>query len=163
MRRTRRNAVGLGLLFAVASMALTSAPAQARPNCDVPNPPPICGGDPPPPRNRTPIGSWDEISFPSDGGTRYRGWAFDPDTPSATLRVQISVTSDFPGVWIRQDTYGNSYRPDVAAAYPAAGAYHGFDLLTSRIVGTRTACVDTFDTTSGERVHLGCRSYTAVF
>lgn len=143
---------------------LVGSPAQALPNCDVPTPPPICGGEaPPPPTNRPPIGHWDSLTFPALGGTRYQGWAVDPDTPAVAVRVEVSVSSDWPGVWIRQNFVANIYRPDVAAAYPWAGAYHGFDALTSKISGTRQTCINVFDTTTGARTSLGCRWYTISF
>lgn len=155
----------LGAVPLALPLVLAATPAHAIPNCDVPSPPPICGGEtsPPPSSNHPPFGHWDSLTFPTLGGARYQGWAVDPDTPASSVRIEVSVSTDWPNVWTHQGFVANAYRPDVAAVYPWAGNYHGFDALTSKVAGTRQTCVDMFDTTTGARTSLGCRWYTISF
>src|SRR3954470_11098748 len=74
--------------------------------------------DPPP---QTPIGSLDVVQQHYADGvleTYVAGWAWDPDT-AAPVDVHVYVDGQ---LW----AYGaaNGPRPDVAAAYPAAGPDH---------------------------------------
>lgn len=63
-----------------------------------------------------------EAALAQIGQVRVAGWAIDPDT-SAPIDVHVYVDGTKRG----QGT-ANLNRPDVGAAYPAAGSKHGFDL-----------------------------------
>jgi hypothetical protein len=82
-----------------------------------------------------PIGHVDE-AFTAPGLLRVRGWTLDPDTPSPT-RVDVYVDGAFAAT-----ATADRSRPDVGAAYPGAGAAHGFELLVG--VGAGVHRVDTY-------------------
>ena len=69
-----------------------------------------------------PVGHIDEVRVVADG-LRVRGWVLDPDTVDP---VQVRLTVDGS---LRQIPTAAKPRPDVAAAYPAHGELHGFDVL----------------------------------
>jgi hypothetical protein len=82
-----------------------------------------------------PIGRVDE-AFTAPGLLRVRGWTLDPDTAAPT-RVDIYVDGG-----IAATTTADRSRPDVGAAYPGAGAAHGFDVLVGVAGGAHK--VDTY-------------------
>jgi hypothetical protein len=79
------------------------------------------------------------------------GWAIDADTTGPVL-VQMYLDG-------RSYTMGwaNRRRGDVGAAYPWAGADHGYELSIAASRGTHTACVYAVNTGPGRSVQLGCR------
>jgi hypothetical protein len=79
------------------------------------------------PPGRDPIGSVDQTGGGPHGKIMLRGWSFDPDTPTIGTSVHVYIdgpagSGAFGGV-----LPANHQRPDVAAAFPGAGAAHGFD------------------------------------
>jgi hypothetical protein len=69
-------------------------------------------------------------------GIRVAGWTADPDQPTTALTVRITVD----GATARTLT-ANVNRPDVAAAYPSYGAYHGYDVVVPASNAGHTVCV----------------------
>lgn len=84
-----------------------------------------------------------------------RGWAFDPDTPAATVTVR--VYSD--GVYAGALSAGQS-RPDVATAY-AVGTEHGFSGTVPVAPGSHVVCVYAINVGLGiTNPTLGCAELT---
>jgi hypothetical protein len=73
----------------------------------------------------TPIGNVDEIR--TDGRQlSVRGWAMDPDALASALRVDVYVNGA-----LAQAVTADAQRPDIAAAFPAAGPAHGWSWATT--------------------------------
>jgi hypothetical protein len=147
------------IVAAAVAMSVVPGYATARPDCDRPDPPPICstggGGEDPPPQSNV-IGFLDAVG-PGDGGVRVSGWAIDPDTREPiTVRITIDGA---PAAEARADVN----RPDVAAAHPAAGPAHGFDLVLPRPTNGRwQVCATGIDVQTRGATLLGCRAYAEV-
>jgi hypothetical protein len=80
---------------------------------------------------------------------RISGWAFDPDTAAS---VFVWVTVDGAG----RHLYANRPRPDIARAFPAYGAAHGFDASIPVTPGTRRVCATVSNVAAGSHRPLGC-------
>jgi hypothetical protein len=83
----------------------------------------------------SPIGNL-EIMSVSGRDLTLRGWTFDPDYPPGGLAVQVQVDGA-----VEETLVANVNRPDVAAAYPQAGAWHGFAGTVPLPTGGHTVCV----------------------
>lgn len=83
----------------------------------------------PAPAGRNPIGHFDVGSSPEPGRLRVRGWAFDPDSPTAPvdIHVYVGAPAGTSGIASRNLGPATVSRPDVARAHPSAGDRHGFD------------------------------------
>ncbi len=79
------------------------------------------------------------------------GWALDPDSTSS---IDVHVYVDGVG----SITTANLSRPDVASAYPAYGAAHGFSRVVAAAPGTRNVCLYAINTGLGDNTQLGCRN-----
>lgn len=102
-------------------------------------------------RSGAPIGSLDVVTG-GPGTVRIAGWAIDPDT-SAPIPVHLYVD----GVQ-RVAPMADKARPDVASAFPAHGAAHGFDVVISADGGRRSVCAWGIDSSgAGVNTLLGCR------
>jgi len=143
-RAGRASARFACLVFAVAALVLSSAgQAQAAP------------------AQQRPVGHLDSaISQQSPTGPqlRLRGWAADPDTPSAPVEIDYYVGGPYGSRTIA--TYGTAQatlnRPDVGRAYPALGPAHGFDIaIYAAGNGTLPVYVYTVDTTTRTGTLLG--------
>ncbi len=99
---------------------------------------------------RAPIGSYDSLALSGSTATA-RGWALDPDT-SNPIVIQVSVNG------VKQDATASASRPDVAAAYPSAGAAHGFEVPLAVKVGDSEVCVTAINNGAGGNTPLGCKS-----
>jgi hypothetical protein len=98
----------------------------------------------------SPFGRLDLVS----GGLkaiRVAGWVIDPDT-AAPVDVHVYVD----GVGIGAFT-ANGSRPDIGAAYPAAGPNHGFDVTFPTTTGTHTVTVYGINVGGGGNTVLGTR------
>lgn len=96
----------------------------------------------------SPIGSVDSVT--ANGGTvTGTGWAIDPDT---TDPVQVAMT--LAGTTTSQ--LANLSRPDLATAYPAYGANHGYSIAATVADGTYKACFTATNLGSGSDTVLGC-------
>jgi hypothetical protein len=100
----------------------------------------------------SPFGTVDAATLVA-GGVRVAGWALDPDTAES---VDIHVYVDGVGTNLGQ---ANASRADVAAAYPGAGASHGFDAVVPAAEGAHpTVCVFAIDRVGGHGpTLLSCR------
>lgn len=155
MLPSRTHALGPPLAFALlVAIVLALCPfvqtASAKPNCDVPHPPPICnrGGDtdPPPPQSSiSPTLAVDVVRQTTDrNAIHVAGWAADGDAPTTPLSVRISVDGS-----LVQTATANVSRPDVAAAHPSYGAAHGYDVTVPASPSAKTVCVTAVNVGSG--------------
>lgn len=124
-------------------------------------------GPPPPPPplgTRSPIGSFDSVTdagpnpvFPTPRAN-VSGWIIDPDSTTGQPTVQVTHN----GVIVRSRP-ANTHRPDVGAAHPGFGDYHGFNVSIPVLSGqTYNFCVTALDLTrTSPNTSLGCKSYTA--
>lgn len=87
-----------------------------------------------------------------------RGWAFDPDTPNESVRVQVYMDGVCIGSGI-----ANTLREDVNAVY-GCGNYHGFDItvpVTVTETGTHSIEVYALNTNAnGDNKYLGHKDVT---
>ena len=79
---------------------------------------------------KNPIGQIDEVTALGPGKIRVRGWTLDEDALWPPLETHIYIggglgDANAEGHIITADLY----REDIAAAYPNAGGYHGFDVV----------------------------------
>ena len=100
----------------------------------------------------SPVGNL-EVATGVAGGVRVAGWALDPDT-SAPLYVWVTVDG------VGRHLYADGSRPDVGAAYPAAGPAHGFDGVVAGASGSRRVCATASNVGPGSHTSLGCRTVT---
>ncbi|HEY6533660.1 MAG TPA: hypothetical protein VIY72_15230 [Acidimicrobiales bacterium] len=101
----------------------------------------------------SPLGTLDAADG-RPGGVEVRGWAFDPDTGDATVRVRIDG-----GTPISVAT--TAVRDDVASAFSGRGATHGFSRLLSVAPGVHQVCATVPNQgANGTGRNLGCRSVT---
>jgi len=104
---------------------------------------------------RLPFGSYDSASVDGAGNLTMAGWAIDPDTLTQPVAVHLYVDGvGFP-------VSANQSRPDVGAAYPAAGSSHGFSGSVQVGPGSHQACAFAIDTSAPDlHTLLGCRTVT---
>lgn len=75
----------------------------------------------------------------NDGSATVRGWAITSDAPSVGLGIRVKVDGQLAwGNW----RVANEYRPDVGAAYPGYGNYHGFEFTIPVPAGTHTVTAE---------------------
>ncbi|PYY50053.1 hypothetical protein DEJ34_10110 [Curtobacterium sp. MCPF17_050] len=96
----------------------------------------------------SPHGSLDRASA-APGGVSVAGWAIDPETPKS---IGVSVSSD--GAFVKKLS-GAKDRPDVARAYPKAGAAHGFAATVPVPAGSHRICVTGANTGKGSDAVIG--------
>jgi len=102
-----------------------------------------------------PFGGFDSVST-APGGFRVWGWAFDPETADAKVRVTVD------GALVKTALTGIE-RPDVAAVYPNLGLRHGFNAVVPAAPGTHMICITVVNEgTGGSDQALGCRPVTVV-
>lgn len=111
-----------------------------------------------------PIGFLDLASSPTPGQVRVKGWAFDPNAPTAPLAVRLTVggKSGDPGASTYElGTVATRSRRDVAQEFPEAGARHGFDHAVAVVKsGRQRICAYALDLDPGEDRLLGCKMAT---
>jgi hypothetical protein len=112
----------------------------------------VPGSAPLPDLGRPPFGNVEAID-PVTGGVSVAGWALDPDTASP---IHVDVYVDSSGVRYTAD----GSRSDVAAAYPAYGAGHGFSQTIAASAGAHRVCAYAINNGAGGNVLLGCKSVT---
>ena len=160
--RTLTRATAAMLLALAGTVAVPAGAAHAQLVCDQPIPPPACDdNDPEPdpgPTDVAPRGAFDTMTFVGNG-VRITGWAADVDS-AGPLTVHVYVDGVFAG-----SPVADTYRPDVAAAYPHFGAYRGYDAVVPSKHGAHTVCTYAINvsppgtTTPATNQNLGCRSY----
>jgi len=97
---------------------------------------------------RAPIGVIDS-AVATDGSIAVAGWAIDPDT-AAPISVHLYVDDASSAVAADQP------RPDIAAAYPAYGANHGFSANLAATSGSHRVCGYAINNAAGGNPLLGC-------
>jgi hypothetical protein len=108
-----------------------------------------------------PVGYLD-MAGAKPGHVRVRGWAFDPNAPTAALGIRVYVggqagTSGAPEYEL--GPIATKSWPDVAAKYPEAGAKHGFDASFATLKsGPQPVCVYAIGVAPGEDSLLGCKA-----
>lgn len=100
----------------------------------------------------SPVGVVDAVTV-SAGNITLTGWTYDPDT-AASIPVHVYV-----------DTSGYAFtadgdRPDLAAAFPAYGAKHGFSVTVPASSGSHAVCAYGINTSAGSNVSVGCKTVT---
>ena len=109
-----------------------------------------------PPPMGSPGGNLEQLSI-SGNTLSAAGWVYDPDNPTGAVPVHVLVD----GVTVVEWPASVS-RPDVGAAYPAAGPNHGFNGTLSLSQGKHSVCVVAINVgASGANNWLGCRTVTA--
>ena len=105
------------------------------------------------------IGWLDSISVSTGdaiGSITLSGWTLTSDYPSAGLGVYAFIDGQRSLVGYR---IADEYRPDVGAAYPGYGDWHGFVFTVPAPSGTHNVCIQALNT-----VYLttlsGCQNYT---
>lgn len=106
----------------------------------------------PPPRSKPPFGNLEAVTA-LDRAVRVAGWAIDPDT-SAPVRIHVYVDG------VGSASLADQTRNDVGAAFPAAGATHGFDVNIAAETGEHQVCVYALNDADGDNLSMGCRSVT---
>jgi hypothetical protein len=105
---------------------------------------------------QAPIGWITSVAETTDGQVHLSGWAMDPSAPITPLTTHVYVDG-------RVVTWAQAAgsRPDVAAAFAAAGPAHGFDVTIPVASGTRNICVYAINVGyAGPNPSLGCRTVT---
>jgi hypothetical protein len=82
-----------------------------------------------------PVGNLEHVTPQSGGRVVASGWSWDPDAGPSSNRVHLYVNGR---AFMALSAAGN--RPDVAAAYPAAGPGHGFSATLTLGRGRHTVC-----------------------
>jgi hypothetical protein len=103
----------------------------------------------------TPVGNVESLSV-TGNRLDLSGWAYDPDNPSGPIDVGVSINDNW-SLSLRADRS----RPDVGAAYPAAGAAHGFTGSTTLPTGKNRVCVVFVNVGSGANAWSRCQLVTA--
>jgi hypothetical protein len=109
--------------------------------------------------NHAPIGHLDSVAVSGDSIT-LKGWAGDLDTPHNSIDIRANFSAgakpNSSGTWIAHDP-----RPDVAAAQPALGPNHGFNVTFENFhAGPLTVCVDALDLKGSPNGAIGCQTVT---
>jgi Domain of unknown function (DUF1906) len=109
-----------------------------------------------------PVGYLDLTGSPQPGQVRVKGWAFDPNAPTAPLGIRVYVGGKAETAGALEYELGpiaTKSRADVAAAYPEAGARHGFDVSIPTLKsGLQPVCVYAVDIEPGADRLLGCKA-----
>lgn len=114
--------------------------------------------------NHPTIGAFDSVSNAGNGHVLVKGWAADTDTPSATSVVKAYLGGTPATAFTVASIPAALSRPDVAAAYPALGANHGFAASIAARPGTYPVCLYVLNATATDptagATSLGCRTVT---
>jgi hypothetical protein len=111
-----------------------------------------------------PVGALDLAKAPTPGHLRVRGWAFDPNAPTAALPIRLSVGGKIGQPRVATYELGPvaaRFRRDLAAEFPEAGPRHGFDLRLGTVKsGRQRVCAYALDVDPGTDRLLGCKGAT---
>jgi Domain of unknown function (DUF1906) len=109
-----------------------------------------------------PIGFLDLAGSPLPGQVRVKGWALDPDAPTAALPIRVYVGGRAGAAGAEEFELGaiaTRSRADVGAEYPLAGPRHGFDASFATVKsGPQPVCAYAINTGLGADRLLGCKS-----
>ncbi|MBT2502583.1 GH25 family lysozyme [Curtobacterium sp. ISL-83] len=104
--------------------------------------------------NASPDGSYNGLSATA-GSVTVRGWAFDPEQPSVSTDVRVTVGGTTAGT-----IHADGYRPDVNAAKHITGN-HGYNTaVPTTKTGTQSVCVTAINIGRGADWTTGCRTVT---
>jgi hypothetical protein len=108
-----------------------------------------------------PIGGLDLVGG-HPGQVRVRGWALDPNAPTETLDIRVTIGGRAGTRGALEYDLGqiaDVSRDDVGAEYPEAGPLHGFDANVVTIKsGAQPVCVYAVNTGLGGDKLLGCKT-----
>ena len=100
----------------------------------------------------SPVGAADVISGAA-GLVTTGGWVFDPDTAApAQIRIDVDGATSLVAA--------DQARSDIASAYPAYGANHGFSATAPGTAGSHRVCVYGVNSGPGADSLLGCKTLT---
>jgi hypothetical protein len=103
--------------------------------------------------DRTPFGSFDVATRVAGGAIRVAGWAMDPDLVFP-VDVHVYLNGAFAAA-----LSATVNRPDLGAAFPIFGPYHGFDLTLAAPSGPTQVCVYAINWGPGwGNPQLGCKT-----
>jgi hypothetical protein len=140
---------GVGMAGAIGAAPSASAlPCQLCGPGHLPSPPPAPPRQPqpPPPPAITPALSIDMArQTPDRGSVHVVGWTAQSNAPTTPLTVQISLDGASP-----TSLTANVARSDVAAAYPADGPNHGFDVVIPASQSPKQVCVTVLAAPGGD-------------
>jgi hypothetical protein len=102
-----------------------------------------------------PVGVVDSVSKVVAGSATVSGWAFDPNNPALSTRVDVYVGSAF------FSTPARLLRPDVASVFALPSAAHGFRLKVRVPPGSSQLCVYAIALATTKHSNLGCRTATS--
>lgn len=101
----------------------------------------------------SPFGALDKLFVDATGQIRAEGWALDPET---TGPVTMAMSID--GATATAIGPANVSRSNVASAWPAYGAAHGFAINAGTLpAGTHTVCINATNIGQGVNTRIGCR------
>jgi hypothetical protein len=107
---------------------------------------------------RSPFGFVDDISQTVDGSLHVAGWALDPSVLATSTQVHVYV--DGRGTALD----ANISRPDIAQAFPGAGAAHGFDAVVPAGAGAHQVCLFAINLgVTGVNPILSCQTITFAY
>jgi hypothetical protein len=142
-RRGRRRLVAAGVGFVVAAAAVVtgvvSGAGVAAPATAATAP------------AGSPYGVAEHMWF-QPGGMYFSGWMLDPSALTTPITAYVVVDGKTLG-----KTLANRSRPDIAKAYPAAGALHGFSFKVLIPQGKHTVCVRALNIGAGANANLRCQ------
>lgn len=104
---------------------------------------------------RDPAGGIDQV-VAAPGGITVSGWAVDPDAPTTSLAIWVTIDG------VGQHIMADQSRPDVAAALPGYGDLHGFHATLPASVGVHSVCITPHNIGEGQHFLFGCRSVEVV-
>lgn len=99
----------------------------------------------------TPFGQIDSVAT-GPGSVSFSGWSLDPDSSAPTI-VQMYIDGTYSAM-----ASANQSRPDVANAYPGAGANHGYSLTAPAAPGTHWVCMYAVNIGPGTSAQIDCDS-----
>jgi Fibronectin type III domain len=91
-------------------------------------------------------------------GVTATGWTVDPDAPTTSLAVALTVD----GVQAATGT-ATTASSAAAKARPGAGTKHGYSLTAATTEGKHTVCVVATNVSYGANASLGCKAITVNF
>ncbi|MEO6700936.1 MAG: hypothetical protein ABI140_11950 [Jatrophihabitantaceae bacterium] len=114
-------------------------------------------------KNHAPVGHLDSVIAKGNDHIEIRGWTADADTPSTAVSINLLLGGMLSSQYYKSVPGKAALsRPDVAAAYPALGAKHGFDVTVAARAGRSPVCAIAFDTDPNYQAStsLGCITVT---
>ncbi|MCW2522599.1 MAG: hypothetical protein JWO63_934 [Frankiales bacterium] len=104
---------------------------------------------------KKPVGRFDAFTQ-GNGWVAVRGWAVDPDT-AGPLNYDVMIAGQSLGSGV-----ANALRPDVHAAYPLYGSFHGYagSFVAPTTPGNYELCVVAVNNARGGNTIVGCKIIT---